>query len=73
MQTIKDNLNEMDCAIIQHMLQGRASKNEGETVKYSPKGGGQQNGSLVNKNRKHKGSSRCSSKVGKNKKEKYAG
>ena len=37
MQIIKDNLNDMDCVMIQHMLQTRASKNTSDTLKYATK------------------------------------
>ena len=34
MQIMKGNFHEMDCVMIQQMLQARKSKNKGETVKY---------------------------------------
>ena len=37
MQIMKDNLKEMDCVMIQQMLQAQASKNKGETVKHATK------------------------------------
>ena len=33
----KDNLSEMDCLMMQHMVQALASKQKGETVKYVEK------------------------------------
>ena len=35
MQSIKDNLGEMDCVMIQQMLQARSNRNTDETVKYA--------------------------------------
>ena len=37
MQITRDNLDEMDCVMIQQMLQARTSNDEGEIVKSSAK------------------------------------
>ena len=39
MQILKDVQNEMDCVMVQQMLQARTNKNKGETVKTCRKGG----------------------------------
>ena len=37
MQIIRDNLNEMDCVMIQQTVQARTSKNKSVTVEYAEK------------------------------------
>ena len=37
LDTIKENLGDMDCVMMQHLAQARASKKKGETAKNAEK------------------------------------